>query len=257
MLYQFYYFFGLLLAIPLLPILILQGKKIRATIPDLGEAQGATIGQVGKGNQPLRILILGESTMAGVGVATHKEGIANALAQQLAKDLEHPIHWQVLAKSGYTVQQVNQLLVPQIPNEPLDIIVIGLGGNDTFKLNRPLRWRRHFRQLIWSIRKRQADVPIFIANLPPVGQFPAFTPLLQFFLGGLVYLHGQILRSLPTEFPNVYYNYAPINFEQWSQKPNAPSDPAAYFSDGVHPAPITYQMWGEDIARTIIKSRKE
>ncbi|MFK7936589.1 MAG: GDSL-type esterase/lipase family protein, partial [Saprospiraceae bacterium] len=137
---QIQYFFGALLAIPFLPVLVYQGKRVRATIPDLGEAQGETIGRVGAEGELLRLLTLGESTFAGVGVTTHEEGITAELARLLTAHYQRPVEWRVLAKSGYTAKQVHDELLPKIPAVDYDIIVIGLGGNETFQLNRPLRW---------------------------------------------------------------------------------------------------------------------
>ena len=165
---QLQYYFGALLAIPFLPVLIRQGRKVRATIPRLGEARGATNGKTDRAGSPLKLLTLGESTFAGVGVNNHTEGITGTLAQLLNDHFQRPVAWRVLAKSGYTAVQVHDRLLPRIPNERYDIIVIGLGGNETFQLNRPLRWRRQLRQILTQLRTRHPDAPIFIANLPPV-----------------------------------------------------------------------------------------
>ncbi len=253
--YQITYFIGILSALPLLPILWLQAKKVRASIPDLDaptDIEGEIRGDSLQGK--LRLLTLGESTVAGVGVSSHEEGLTGQMAQYLHQDTGKTIQWQVLAKSGYTAKEANELLVPQMPTESLDLIVIGLGGNDTFRLNNPWNWKRNFEALIQSVRQQQANCPIVIANMPPVGGFPAFPKLIQLFLGGLVSLHGKAILDLPKKYPNVHYYYAPIRFSDWESRTPESSDINDFFSDGVHPSALTYQLWGEQIAGNISKA---
>ena len=50
----------------LLPVLFVQGTKVRKNTPRLLEASGDREGTVGKG-RPLSLLILGDSAAAGVG----------------------------------------------------------------------------------------------------------------------------------------------------------------------------------------------
>lgn len=70
------YTLGLLISILLLPLLYWQGKRIWASVPQLPEAegtQGQALFKVGE-QRPLKMLALGESTIAGVGVRTHEVG---------------------------------------------------------------------------------------------------------------------------------------------------------------------------------------
>jgi len=154
------------------------------------------------------------------------------------------VFWKVLAKSGYTARTVCDLLVPQIPTEAFDLIVIGLGGNDTFKLNSPGKWRKDFMELIQQIRQRQPQSKIVIINVPPVGNFPAFPKLMQIILGNLVRLHGKAIRDFPQLYNQVHY----MELSQVEGKSMIDD----FFSDGVHPAPITYAIWGKEIAHYII-----
>ena len=252
MIYQLLYYLGGLLTLPFSPLLFLQGKRVRATIPELPEAGGPKRGIAGQGSNSFRLLTLGESTIAGVGVETHAEGFTGYLAGYLHKATGQPVEWQVLAKSGYTARAATAHLAPQLPTEPLDLIVVGLGGNDTFELNSPLRWRSDMIQLVKAIRQKQPDAPILINNLPPVGQFPAFPAGLQLALGSLVRLHGKVIRDIPSLFDQVYYQSRPINLEEWREKAPAGAGADAFFSDGVHPSELTYRLWAEEAGAFIV-----
>ena len=64
---------GALISIPLLPLMYYQGKRIRASVPKLPEAKGLEGSfQINEKNErPVKIISIGESTIAGVGVETH------------------------------------------------------------------------------------------------------------------------------------------------------------------------------------------
>ena len=65
------YAVGAISAIPFLPLMYIQGKQVKAKVPDLPEATGTAGFAVGDSDATLNLVILGESTMAGVGVRTH------------------------------------------------------------------------------------------------------------------------------------------------------------------------------------------
>ena len=242
------YMLGAMLALPTLPWMYMQGKRIRAKVPKLPEATG-TQGLISRNsNRTIRLLALGESTIAGVGVDTHEEGFTGTLASALAQQLDADVPWKVYARSGYTAQRIKDKIIPKIPQEPVDIIVIGLGGNDAFGLNSPGKWRDHIRELIGEIRKRFGNTPIAFTNMPPIKEFPAFTPLIKFMIGNLVEILGEELEDLTRMEQGVYYYARKITLEDWIERLNVQAKPNDFFSDGVHPSKLTYQVWARDFA---------
>ncbi|KAA3630639.1 MAG: SGNH/GDSL hydrolase family protein [Bacteroidetes bacterium] len=253
---NFKYFLGALLAIPLLPIMIFQGRRVRKNIPDLPEARGwAGIARTG-GSAEMNLLVLGESTMAGVGVKTHEEGFSGSLAQALSQSFDADIHWKVYAKSGHTAEKIKDDTIPLIEEEAFDLIVIGLGGNDAFRLNPPMKWKWNLQGLITKLRNRFGQTPIVFINMPPIRSFPAFTPLMKFFLGNHVEILGDVLTKLVSDGENVYYYSRKITLEDWIARLEISATPADFFSDGVHPSRLTYQTWGRDTAGYIFNTQK-
>ncbi|MCO6479883.1 MAG: SGNH/GDSL hydrolase family protein [Phaeodactylibacter sp.] len=253
MFYQILYYLGAVLALPFGPFLVFQGRKVRAAVPELPEAGGPQKGITGQGKAPLRLLTIGESTIAGVGVNTHEEGFTGRLAHYLHQATGRRVEWQVLARSGYTARDVRDNLVPLLPAAPLGLIVIGLGGNDTFQLHSPLRWRKDMIRLVQAIRKRQPHTPVLINNLPPVGQFPALPGSLQLVMGCLVRLHGRAIGDIPSLFEKVYFQSRPITLEEWREKLPGETGAEAFFSDGVHPSGLTYRLWAEEAGAFIVR----
>ncbi len=245
------YILGAMVSLPLLPLMYYQGKKIRQSVPKLPEASG-NIGKVVNQSTPLKIITIGESTIAGVGVKTHEEGFSGTLAKELSAQIKRSIDWGVYAKSGFTAKMVTERIIPNIHENDTDLIIIGLGGNDAFTLNTPTRWKRDICKLIESLRKKFEHTPIVFTNMPPIKEFPAFTPLIRFTLGNLVEILGEELQNVVSKFPNVYYYSRIITIDDWIHRLGIDEPAEKFFSDGVHPSKLTYQTWAKDTCRYIV-----
>ena len=245
------YVAGALLTIPLLPVLYLQAKWLRTRVPVLPPADGpeGTCGDLSA--SPLRIRVLGESTMAGLGATTHSEAFAGTLAGHLADLLGRGVEWRVIAESGYTARQVTEDLIPQLTDDTVELCIVGLGGNDTFELHSPARWRRDVLALIRALRRDHGDVPIVFLSVPPVYGFPAFTRLMQLTLGGLVHILADEMSAIAATQDNVWFDERRISLDGWvtDRSPDTTADDC--FSDGIHPSPLTYRIWAEVAAEYI------
>ncbi len=244
------YYLGAFLSFPLLPIMFYQGKRIMSSVPKLPEAKGIE-GKVNanlKTEKSIRLVTIGESTIAGVGVETHEEGFTGTLAKELSSLLQVNVNWKVYARSGYTAAKVLKKIVPKINEDSIEIIVIGLGANDAFTLNSPKKWSKEILSLIENLRSKHPKSAIVFCNMPPIKEFPAFTSLIKFTIGNLVELLGQELKILVKEHENVFYFGERITLEEWIKKFQPNGKKADFFSDGVHPSKLTYQIWAKDIA---------
>ncbi|MFD0798168.1 SGNH/GDSL hydrolase family protein [Maribacter chungangensis] len=250
------YSLGVLISVPLLPILYVQGKKIKSTVPKLPEAKGNQGSYSVSSERTLSIITIGESTIAGVGVQTHEEGFTGTLAKELATALKSNINWKVHAKSGYTAKRLNDHIIPDITENPVDLIVIGIGGNDAFELSTPKKWSEDVRELIKNLRLKFENVPILFINMPPIKEFPAFTSLIRFTIGNLVDILGKELVKIVADFENVYCYARVVRSNYFIERYKLNITPADFFSDGVHPSKITYQIWAKDVATYIMESKE-
>lgn len=249
------YLIGSVMTVPLLPIIYLQGKNIRKNVPSLPEATGTTGLTANDFTSTLHLLTLGESTIAGVGVATHKDGFTGVLATYLSHHLSCNVDWKVYARSGYTASKMSDKLVSKIEVDQVDIIVIGVGGNDAFTLSSPSKWRKNILQLITNLRLKYPHCPIVFVNMPPIKEFPAFTKLIKWTIGNLVEILGRELTGIVSDLENVYYNNEVIDLQVWQKRHHLQGLPKdIFFSDGVHPSPITYQYWAKETADFICKN---
>lgn len=243
------YLFNSIITTLVLPILYYQGKKIKAKTPKLLEAKDIQGGNFKEFKQKLKIIAVGDSCMAGVGVKTHKEGFIGTFANEISSHYNTNVSWKVYAKSGYTALKLKDRLIPMIQEEKLDLIIIGIGGNDAFKLTNPKKWINNIKSLISDIRVQYKYQPIVFINMPPIREIPAFTSLIKYITGNLIDIYSDELIKLARKTDGVFYCSTKISYYNYTKRHNLNAHPSDFFSneDKFHPSKLAYQIWAKDI----------
>lgn len=228
-----------LIALPLLPLLLLQGRRTRRITPRLPEAGGATSGMVDNGSarEPLKLLTFGESPVAGVGVRTHHEGITGCLATALAAQLQRPVAWQACGKNGATVREAMSLL-PLVPPEPVDLALVAFGVNDTTAFRPVRQWRSDMRGLLDSLEARCRPALILVSGVPPIGLFPALPQPLRAVLGVKASALDRALTELAESRARTLH--VPLRLDT--------RDPTLMAHDGYHPSAAGCLAWAGILA---------
>jgi len=244
------YFLNLLLAFITIPYLYFAIRKLRKTIPVLPNAEDLT-GSVGDHQHKLKLLYLGESAIAGVGVSSNKEALGGQLSDCLSKHFEVNIRWEVLAHTGYDAKQVIDKLLPQLKDENYDLILIQLCANDTFKLLPPVYFSLRIEKIINYLKLKYPKSKILFVNNAPIRDM-SFPPLVGFILGNIIDEYAKVIMDLVAQHDDLYFISDKLKYSEWLERyPNKPRED--FFSDGVHPSAFTYARWSEDICEYIIK----
>jgi len=217
-----------LIALPLLPLLIAQGRRTRRITPRLPEAAHPSFGLAGStfGSSPLALLALGESPVAGVGVTTHEEAITGQLAKALAAHLQRPVRWRACRKNGATVRDAIERIVPEILPEPVDLALVAFGVNDTSAFRPVGRWRADLLEILTALDERCAPRQIILAGVPPVAHFPVLPQPLRWVLGLKASALDAAAREISLNLPHVLH--VPLALNPW--------DETLMASDGYHPS---------------------
>ena len=240
------YFFHLAKSIPYLPIIYFQSKKLKKEIKFLPEAripEGTINLNSGK---TLKVLFIGESSFAGVGSHFHKNSFAGYYSNELSSLFKCNIHWKVYAKSGYNVEKIQQRIIPKIEESHCDLIVVGIGANDSFELTQPKNWQNNIQILIDSLRSKFPKTPILFAQLPTVEMFPALTKEMQFVLGNHKNILAEYLYDLTLKNENTYFPKTKVDVQKWVKELNENQTILDFFSDGIHPSELTYKIWAKE-----------
>jgi lysophospholipase L1-like esterase len=220
---------------PIAPFLWAQGQRVRKKVGVLPDAAGPKRGIAGTGENVAKLLVIGESTVAGLGARTHDKALAGQFAKNLSEHLHRPIEWHVIGRNGVTARRTIDELVPRIPKkENFDYILLGLGGNDVLKLSSPVKWRRDMTELIELMRGRYPDAVIFITNCPMIIASPVLPEPIKSILWELSKMHDANIREFTSEMERVFYFPQPEAFER-----------EGFFADGIHPSERGYADWAK------------
>ena len=222
---------GLTIA-PVAPMLFLQGQITRWKVGLLPDAAGPREGRAGSGSDPAKLWVTGESTVAGLGARDHRRALAGQFALNLSKHIHRPVDWRVLGKNGVTARQTIDELLPQMPDEKFDHILLGIGGNDVMKLSSPMKWRSDMLQLLSQLRNRQPDAVIFISNCPMIILSPVIPEPSKSLLWQLSRMHDENIKEFTRDLDRVIYYPQPVGVRL-----------EGFFADGIHPSEQGYADW--------------
>lgn len=237
-----------LLSLFLIPLLIVQGKQVRKNTPKLKEADGKRTGKTGKGI-PLKLLILGDSAAAGVGVENQNAALLGRITENLIEQYE--VSWHLDASTGNTsfdlahqMDQVAALKPAKYMNA--HAVVISIGVNDVTKLTSLVNWKRNLSKLIGILQRKLNADHIYFAKLPPMHLFPALPNPLKLVLGKRAQELDANLRDFINTQDKCLYVETPFAIEQGN-----------IAEDGFHPGHSAYQTWGAHVAELIAKDNAQ
>jgi lysophospholipase L1-like esterase len=222
------------------PVLVLQGRRVRRVTPRLPPAGGPQEGTIGSGADPLRLVLVGESTAMGVGVREHAVGLAGHTARALAGAVGRPVAWRVLGRSGATARALLKEFVEPAPPLDADIVVVILGVNDTLGFSSPAGWTAALDALLGSLRRQSPDTAVVLAAGPPMQHFPALSSPLRQVLGLRALVLDRAAMAWARARPAVVH--VPYPAAEHTEIPEI------FCSDGFHPSAMGYERWGAALA---------
>ncbi len=223
-------------ALPLLPLALPMALHTRRTALRLAPAAGPECGLAGSEleGEPLRLLLIGESTVAGVGASCLDFALAGQLATALASRLGRPVAWRACGENGITAGEALERLLPQVAEQPVDLVLLVFGVNDTTDFSSSRSWQASLQGLARHFVGRGAQVAL--AGVPPLQHFRALPWLLRQLLGWRARLLDRRMRELAVREG---VGCCATRLEMC---------PEFLALDGYHPSPLGYRVWGEALA---------
>jgi lysophospholipase L1-like esterase len=223
----------------LLPVVLPQAIYVRKKAPRFPAANGSTRGVFGTGKE-FRLVAIGDSIIAGVGATTLSNALVGQTAEQLSYLLGCKIAWNAVGRIGADSKQVIEDLIPQLPRQSAEFMILSVGVNDATSLSRVPGWRENLVKILDALRSHSPRAIIAVAGIPPLKDFPLLPQPLRAWLG----MRGEILDRTARDEIKRHENaiYMPLGFEV---------KPESFSADGFHPSEESYRALGEMMARGI------
>ena len=225
----------------ILPFLIPQALYVRRTAPRFAPAAGPEMGSVGDGEHA-HLLAIGDSIIAGVGASKLSRALVGQTATALAHERQSRIFWQALGESGYDSARILQNLVPRLPRNTFDYIIVSVGVNDITGFTSIRRWRRNLAVLLRTLLDHSPNALIAVAGVPPLHGFPLLPQPLRATFGMRARVFERVARKLVNDHERC--TYVPLDFEP---------DPSKFAADGYHPSEESYVEFGRHMAERLLE----
>lgn len=220
--------------LPLAPLLLSQGLWVRWRALQLPEPPGPRSGGTGDG---LRLLILGDSSAAGVGAETQSTALSGQLNATLTRD--GPVTWHLEAETGATTRD-SLAKLNSLPNTRFDIALLVHGVNDTTRFTSPRRFHARQTALIDALQSAHGVQHFVLSGVPPMQHFPLLPQPLRWVLG----CHA-------TRLDHVLANLAATRTDCIHLSLDLPYEPRFVARDGYHPSEEAYAEWAAGLAEII------
>ncbi|KAA0923089.1 SGNH/GDSL hydrolase family protein [Psychrobacter sp. ANT_H56B] len=253
----------------LAPIYLYQGRKIKRDTVRLPEPNGERHGQVQLNDaieslkeahkRTLNLMVVGDSAAAGVGSETQQEALVGnlipVLTQQSAIQNQFDIlNWSLQATTGHTSFDIlRRLYVLPAPSQPVDVMVLSVGVNDTTSKVSVDKWHQQIESIIAIAQRKFGVRELIFLSLPPMAQMPAIPAPLNNFVGAKASILDGILQQICMAHDNVTYMATDFPRMIAEHSNGTPIDIKVMFaSDGFHPSSLMYGYWAQQLSELIV-----
>ena len=262
----------------LAPIYLYQGRKIKRDTVRLPEPHGERHGHVqlnmqlkvqlsnatdtpkDESKQTLNLMIVGDSAAAGVGSETQQEALTGKLIPILVQqpaihDQFDALNWSLQATTGHTSFDIlRRLYILPAPSQPIDVMVLSVGVNDTTANVSPAKWQQQLGQIIAIAQRKFGVRTLIFSRLPQMAKMPALPVPLNGFIGAKANKLDQILQQVCAEHDGVTYMATDFPRMIAEHANGTPIDISVMFaSDGFHPSSLMYGYWAQQLSELIIQ----
>jgi lysophospholipase L1-like esterase len=178
------------------------------------------------------VVLLGESTVAGVGASSE----STTLAGNFSRIFGESYQIETIGKKGLRVKEAFSLYLrhKKSRSKKSEGVILFLGANDCFLLTSPQVFKKELESLIQQIQVATDADWIYLAAIPPVHLFPAFSEQMRSFLSKQrAYLQRE-MEDIASNEHKVIYHPIPMDLQ-----------PEFFSADGVHPSDLGYQKIAE------------
>jgi lysophospholipase L1-like esterase len=227
----------------LFPLLYAQAQGVRAGVEPLPEPPGPRAGREGKGNDGIRLLVIGDSSAVGVGAPHQDLALAKPLARNLARLTGRAVRWTLLAEAGLTsAAALAYLKARDVPDADLAVVVLEVNDiTNQVPSAQALKYRGEI--AVWLEAHAEVSQVLFPA-LPEMELFPSLPQPLAWWAGQMSRRNNRAQARWAANWPLARPRVAHVPMDGVLRV-----DLMA--SDGFHPGPGLYARVAEHLAAAI------
>ena len=222
----------------MLPVYIWQGTRLRMRIERLLPANVAVNGTVGSEHvgDPLRILVIGDSTVASVGMEKLEDTFAFCVANAVSKEHARRVEWRSAGANSATSGDLRDFVVPNIEARDWTHIFISVGINDMKNFHLAGHFKRNFGTLLYALRTRFPASELIWTPIPNMKLCPALPKQLAEVLSA----RADVINAMGVRMCN----------ERRASHTTPVGDVGAscFARDGFHPNGKGYRVWAKHVA---------
>ena len=192
-----------------------------------------------KARQPMRYLALGDSYTIGASVAPAERWPVQLAAQLRANGLivAEPL---IIARTGWTTDELMTGIERQQPQGPFDLVSLLIGVNDQYRGRSGDAYRRQFRQLLHTAIAYAGGRPthVIVVSIPDWSVTPFAAGYPRTVIAAAIDHFNTINREETAHAGAHYVDITPVSRQ-------ALQDASLLASDGLHPSGKMYTQWVE------------
>lgn len=216
------------------PRVLAQARVLNREVPRLPNAARPWHGTV-SGPDPLRLLVLGDSTAAGVGVASQDDGLPGHLARALHRHTGRGVEWRAVGENGATTRDVVTTYLDEATAEPADLVFLTIGANDAIHARTTAAFRRDLGRILDALGAAMPEATVLMSSLPVFGLFKRFPDPLRTTLFRHSRNLERVARPLVTRDPR----------RMMSRNDPPPYSDQFFSTDEFHPSSAGYRDWAD------------
>ena len=215
------------------PIYVVVGIYVRLNSMRLSPAAGPRSGQFGKGKAKIRLLAIGDSSAAAVGIDHTSGAIGPQTAQKLHKQSGDTVSWHISGHNSAVAGEVRDHVVPNLPEEDFTHVLIMIGMNDMKNWHSVKRWKKEFGTLLYALRTRYPEARLYWHQAIDMSGVPALPTI----LGRVLNLRVKLLNRKGAQLC--------VERGAICVPPLPTVNPDGFCRDGFHANEAGYDAWAD------------
>ncbi|MFP5321836.1 MAG: SGNH/GDSL hydrolase family protein [Acidimicrobiia bacterium] len=207
---------------------------------------------VRRGEDPLHVIWLGDSTTTGVGAEDFEESMAWRVAERIT---DGPVLLTVLGRSGDQIHEVLDHQLAALPDDLTEdvrgqVVFVSIGANDVTALTRRPTFEDRYRELVARVSEvlDESDIPsrVVLVGIPDLGTAPRLLQPLREVAGFRAAQLDDVIEEVARDRGLHHVELADTT------GPVFASDPDRYFAgDDYHPTGDGHGVWADAIVRSL------